>query len=53
MDVITSDNKRYVTIQLFMTENSINSEKTVYNWVDSGKAELKKILNKSFFRKAV
>jgi hypothetical protein len=50
MAVITTDNKRYSTIDQFMAENNLNSEKTVYNWVNSGKAEVKKIFNKSFFR---
>lgn len=49
--IVTTENKRYVDITQFMYENDILSEKTVYNWVESGKAEQRKILNKSFFRR--
>jgi len=33
-----------------MLNNNINSKKTVYNWVDNGKAVKKDMFNSSFFR---
>lgn len=51
MEVLKVDNKRFVSLEKFMDENYLNSEKTVYNWVDSGKAEQRKVFNKSFFRR--
>ena len=51
MEVVKIKEKRYTSIEKFMNENNINSEKTVYNWVNAGKAEMKKLLNKSFFRR--
>ncbi len=50
MNVITINNKRYEDINTFKLSNNINSDKTVYNWVTSGKAEQIKRFNKSFFR---
>ena len=50
MDVITIGDKKYHSIDKFKLIHNINSDKTCYNWVDKGKAELKKMFNKSFFR---
>lgn len=50
MDVITIGNIKYYSIDKFMLNNNINSKKTVYNWVDSGKAIKKDMFNSSFFR---
>lgn len=50
MDVITIGGKKYHSIDKFKLIHNINSDKTCYNWVDKGKAELKKMFNKSFFR---
>lgn len=52
MSAITIENKRYEDIDSFKLSNNINSDKTVYNWVTSGKAEQIKRFNKSFFRLA-
>ena len=50
MDVIKIQGKTYYSIDQFMLNEQINSKKTVYNRVDSGTVEIKKMLNKSFFR---
>ena len=49
MNAITIDEKRFEDIEQFKISNNINSDKTVYNWVTSGKAEQIKKFNKSFF----
>jgi len=50
MDVITIADIKYYSIDKFMLMNDIKSKKTVYNWVQDGKAMQKNILNSSFFR---
>lgn len=50
MDTITIENIKYYSIDKFMLQNNISSKKTVYNWVDNGKAERKNMFNTSFFR---
>lgn len=50
MDVITIGNDKYFSIDKFMVMNDIASKKTVYNWVDSGKAMKKDMFNSSFFK---
>lgn len=50
MSVITIDKKKYYTIKQFMLLNNIRAKKTVYNWVESNKAEQKNYFNTSFFR---
>lgn len=50
MDVITIGDKKYFSIDKFMLQNNISSKKTVYNWVESEKAEKKEMFNSSFFR---
>lgn len=50
MDVITIADKKYYSIDKFMLQNNIRSNKTVYNWVKDGKAEQKNMFNTSFFR---
>lgn len=50
MEVITIGGKKFYSIEQFKLQNNISSDKTCYNWVDKGKAEIKKVFNKSFFR---
>jgi len=50
MSAITIENIRYEDINDFKLSNNISSDKTVYNWVSSGKAEQIKKFNKSFFK---
>jgi len=50
MDVITIGDKKYFSIEKFMLQNNIRSNKTVYNWVRQGKVEQKNMFNTSFFR---
>ena len=51
MDVVTISGTKYYSIDQFMLMNNIKSKKTVYNWVNDGKAEQKTIFNSSFFKK--
>ena len=50
MDTITIGTEKYFSIDKFMLQNNINSKKTVYNWVEKGKAEQKNMFNTSFFK---
>lgn len=43
--------KEYYSIALFMELFALKSRKSVYNWIDQGKAEVKKIGSNSFFAK--
>lgn len=47
---ITIGGKEYHCIDTFKKMNQLKENKSVYNWVDKGKAEKKKMFNKSFFR---
>lgn len=49
MNTVIIEGKTYKSINAFMLENQIKTRKTVYDWVDSGKAEKKKIMNSVFF----
>ena len=51
MSAITIKKVKYYDIDEFKTNNMINSDKTVYNWVSSGKAEQIKKFNKSLINK--
>jgi len=53
MSVITIEDKKYYSIDQFMLIEQIRSEKTVYNRVNAGTVEQKKMFNKSFFRNKV
>lgn len=50
MDTVTVNQTTYYSIDKFMLMMNITSKKTVYNMVKDGRVEMKKMLNKSFFR---
>jgi hypothetical protein len=51
LDKIRIGEKVYYSAALFMLINGIKTRKTVYDWIDQGKAEKKKIGTNSFFTK--
>lgn len=51
MDKIRIGQKEYYSIQFFMVLNNLKTRKSVYDWIDQGKAEKKKIGPASFIRK--
>ncbi len=52
MNKVTIGEYTYYDIETFMKMNNINVRKTVYNWIESGKAIKKKIGSNAFFKKA-
>lgn len=51
LDKIKIAGKEYYSIDLFMIITGLKSRRSVYAWIDNGKAEKKKIGSNSFFAK--
>ncbi|MCX6303295.1 MAG: hypothetical protein NTW82_14050 [Bacteroidia bacterium] len=51
LDKVKIAGKEYYSIELFMIIAGLRSRRSVYAWVDQGKAEKKKIGSNSFFAK--
>lgn len=52
MDKITIEGKTYFDWRSFLKETGLRNRKSIYDWVNNGKAEVKKIGSASFYRKA-
>jgi len=39
--------ENYMTINEFMAKHKIKSRRTVYNWIESGKLDIKKVLDRT------
>jgi hypothetical protein len=51
LDKVKIKDKEYYSINLFMIITGLKSRRSVYAWVDQGKADKKKIGSNSFFAK--
>jgi hypothetical protein len=51
LDKVKIKDKEYYSIALFMQVFSLKTRKSVYDWIDQGRAEKKKIGSNSFFAK--
>lgn len=51
MNKIKIGDKEFYSITLFMLYYNLKTRKSVYDWIDQGKAEKKKIGSNSFFTK--
>jgi len=52
MEKITIDNKTFYSWSEFLKVSGLKNRKSIYDWLRSGKAEVKKIGSASFFREA-
>ena len=50
METITIEDKKYYSWNKFLEISGLRNRKSIYDWVRSGKAEVKKIGSASFFR---
>jgi hypothetical protein len=51
LDKVKIKDKEYYSIALFMQVFGLKTRKSVYDWIDQGRAEKKKIGSNSFFAK--
>lgn len=49
---ITLGGKTYVDWKIFLKMTGLKNRKSIYDWIKSGKAEVKKIGSASFYRMA-
>jgi len=50
MEIITVEGKTYYSWNKFLAVAGLKNRKSIYDWVKSGRAEVKKIGSASFFR---
>lgn len=50
METITIENKTYYSWNKFLEVSGLKNRKSIYDWVKSEKAEVKKIGSASFYR---
>lgn len=52
MNKLTIDDSTYYSIESFMKMNGLTTRASVYNWVKSGKAIKKNVINSAWFKLA-
>ena len=50
METITIEDKTYYSWNKFLIVSGLKNRKSIYDWVKTGKVEVKKIGSASFFR---
>lgn len=50
METITLENKTYYSWERFLKVANLKNRKSIYDWVNSGKVEVKKIGSAPFYR---